>query len=229
MDKDVSKRLLMQAGLPVVPYLASTRRNPVGYEAAVAALGTSELFVKPANMGSSVGVSRAGGAEAYAGAADLAFRYDDKILVERCIDRPREIECSVLETATGDVRVSPPGEIVPAAEHGYYSYDAKYVDAGGARLLIPAEMAAEVAGRIGALAARSFDVLCCSGLARIDFFLDRTDERCLYVNEVNTLPGFTAISMYPKLWAAGGLEAPALMDELIAEALARHRRKISLA
>ncbi|HEV2603643.1 MAG TPA: D-alanine--D-alanine ligase family protein [Microvirga sp.] len=225
MDKDVAKRLLRDAGVPVVPFRIVTAAEPLAYEAVAEALGTPNLFVKPANMGSSVGVSPARSAAEYDKALALALRYDTKVLVERSVAGAREIECSVLEDAAGEVRASPLGEIVPAESHGFYSYDAKYIDDAGALLRVPADVPADVAAQAQDMAAQAFRVLCCGGLARVDFFLDPADGRSLYLNEVNTLPGFTSISMYPKLWEAGGLSQTELMDVLVGHALARHERR----
>ncbi|MES1149524.1 MAG: D-alanine--D-alanine ligase A, partial [Bradyrhizobium guangdongense] len=133
----------------------------------------------------------------------------------------REIECSVLEDASGEVKASELGEIVPYHKHGFYSYDAKYIDADGASLEIPARIAPDLSKTIKELAIKTFKVLCCEGMARIDFFLSGQD---VFVNEANTLPGFTNISMYPKLWETSGLPQSKLMDVLIAHAIARHRR-----
>lgn len=229
MDKDVAKRLLRDSGLPVVPFLTVTAQKHPDYSAASAALGTSDLFIKPANMGSSIGVSRATSAEEFDRACEHAFRYDRKVLVERSVAGAREIECSVLENIAGDIGASVLGEIAPAGSHGFYSYDAKYIDAEGALLLIPADLASDQASRIRALAVETFKVLGCEGLARIDFFVDPKQEGSLFINEVNTLPGFTAISMYPKLWEASGLPQTALMDILIGHAMARHERRNALA
>ncbi|PVE24408.1 D-alanine--D-alanine ligase A [Microvirga sp. KLBC 81] len=229
MDKDVAKRLLRDSGIPVVPFLTLTERNQMDYQAAVDALGTTDLFVKPANMGSSVGVSRATSAGEFGQACERAFRYDGKLLVERSITGAREIECSVLEDASGEVSASLLGEIMPASSHGFYSYDAKYIDADGALLRIPAELSAEQARKIQDLAIETFKVLSCEGLARVDFFVDPNREKTLFVNEVNTLPGFTAISMYPKLWEAGGLSQRELMEVLLGHAFARHERRNGLA
>lgn len=229
MDKDVAKRLLRDSGLPVVPFLTLTRGGRVDYEAASKALGTSDLFIKPANMGSSIGVSRAASAEEFERACEHAFRYDRKVLVERSVTGAREIECSVLENTAGEIGASVLGEIAPAGSHGFYSYDAKYIDAEGAILLIPADLPSDQAGRIRALAVETFKVLGCEGLARVDFFVDPKQEGSLFINEVNTLPGFTAISMYPKLWEASGLPQSALMDILIGHAMARHERRNALA
>ena len=222
MDKDVAKRLARDAGLPVVPFVTMTAEAPLDYAATVRAVGSTDLFVKPANLGSSVGISPARSAQEFAQSCALAFRFDRKILVERCIDRAREIECSVLEDEHGSVRSSPPGEIVPADSHGFYSYEAKYTDANGAKLVIPADVSPEQRERFQALAVQTFQVLGCGGLARVDFFLKGEE---IFVNEVNTLPGFTSISMYPKLWEAAGLSQSDLMDVLIAHALARHARR----
>jgi D-alanine-D-alanine ligase len=228
MDKDVAKRLLRDGGLPVVPFLTLTPRKPLDYHAAVDALGTPDLFVKPANMGSSVGVSRAASPGEFEKACTRALRYDTKVLVERSVAGAREIECSVLEDGTGEVRASPLGEIVPAGSHGFYSYEAKYIDADGAVLRIPAALAPDQTRHVQDLAVEAFRILSCEGLARVDFFVD-PKEGGLYVNEVNTLPGFTAISMYPKLWEAAGMASEALMDTLIGHAVARHGRRNALA
>lgn len=229
MDKDVAKRLLRDSGLPVVPFLTVATGQRVDYQSATEALGTSDLFIKPANMGSSIGVSRATSAQEFDQACERAFRYDGRVLVERSVTGAREIECSVLEDAAGKVRASPLGEIVPAGSHGFYSYDAKYIDADGALLRIPAELPSDQVRRIQDLAIETFRVLGCAGLARVDFFVDPRQEESLFINEVNTLPGFTAISMYPKLWEAGGLPQGELMEVLIEHAIARHQRRNALA
>jgi D-alanine-D-alanine ligase len=225
MDKDVAKRLMRDAGLPGVPFVTSTTVAPIDYAAAVAALATNDVFVKPANMGSSVGVSRARSEEEFSKSCELAFRYDQKVLIEKAVDGAREIECSVLEGAEGHIRASELGEIVPASKHGFYSYQAKYIDADGAALRIPAELPLEQADRVRELAIETFRLLGCEGMARVDFFVKGED---VFVNEVNTLPGFTQISMYPKLWEASGLSQADLMDALIAHAFARHQRRSGL-
>jgi len=225
MDKDIAKRLMRDAGLPVVPFITTTALSRIDYSAAVAVLGTTDLFVKPANMGSSVGVSRARSGEEFAASCELAFRYDHKILIEQGLNGAREIECSVLEESGGYIRASQLGEIVPASKHGFYSYQAKYIDPDGAALCIPAEVPLQQTCRIQELAVDVFRLLGCEGMARVDFFL-KGDE--MFVNEVNTLPGFTSISMYPKLWEASGLSQTDLMDKLIAHALARHERRRAL-
>ena len=229
MDKDLCKRLLREAGLPVVPFLAMTVRDRLDYGRAVAMLGSSDLFVKPANMGSSVGVSRAGSAEEFDEACNQAFRHDRKILVEQGIAGAREIECAVLEHASGEVRASPPGEIMPAGAHGFYTYEAKYLDPDGAAIRVPADLSPAQARLVRELAAKAFQVLGCEGLARVDFFLDPQRSSDLFVNEVNTMPGFTAISLYPKMWEADGLAQNELVEILIAHAVARHERRSVLA
>jgi len=222
MDKDVAKRLARDAGLPVVPFVTFSAQAPLDYATVVRAVGSADVFVKPANLGSSVGISRARSAEEFTQSCALAFRFDRKILVERCIDRAREIECSVLEDEKSFIRASLPGEIVPADKHGFYSYEAKYTDSKGAKLIVPADVSAEQQARIQELAVQTFQVLGCGGLARVDFFLMGEE---IFVNEVNTLPGFTSISMYPKLWEASGLLQPDLMDILIAHARSRHAQR----
>jgi D-alanine-D-alanine ligase len=227
MDKDVSKRLMRHAGLPVVPFITMSATTRIDYAQAAAALGTTDLFVKPANMGSSVGISRARSAEEFLACCDLALRYDRKILIERTVSGAREIECSVLEEAGGEIRASRLGEIVPASTHGFYTYTAKYTDPAGADLRIPADLPPEETDRCRALAIDAFRAICCEGMARVDFFFDQ-DHGDIFINEVNTLPGFTSISMYPKLWEASGLTQSNLMDKLIEHAMARHARRRTL-
>jgi len=223
MDKDVAKRLLREAGLPIPRFLACTAADAPDFAAACAALGGAPVFVKPARLGSSVGVSKAADAASYAAALALAFRYDDKALIEESIPA-REIEVAVLETESGPI-ASLPGEIVPALDrHDFYSYDAKYLDAAGAALKVPADLSPDSAKQAQALAVQTFRVLGCNGMARIDFFLHKQSGELL-VNEANTIPGFTSISMYPKLMAASGVPGPALADQLLRNAVATWRRK----
>jgi D-alanine-D-alanine ligase len=226
MDKDVAKRLMRDAGLPIVPFVAMSASSPIRYDDAVRAVGSPEVFVKPANMGSSVGVSKARTADEFEACCRSAFRFDSKILIERRVAPLREIECSVLEDANADVRTSQLGEIVPAGRHDFYSYDAKYIDGDGAALHVPASLPLSLTDRIRELAMKTFRVLCCEGMARVDFFVSGEQ---VFVNEANTLPGFTNISMYPKLWEASGLPQSELMNVLISHALARHQRSTKLA
>ncbi len=216
MDKDVAKRLLDQAGIPNSPFLTfrSYERERINFREVTRHLQLP-LFIKPACMGSSVGISRVTREAEFEEAIDLAFRFDRKILIEQGING-REIECAVLgnENPTG----SPIGEIVPV--NGFYDYEAKYIDPNGAALLIPAPNLSEsLVQRVKELAVRTFKVLECEGCARVDFFL--TDKGELYINEVNTLPGFTSISMYPSLCQAAGIKYSDLITELINLALER--------
>lgn len=219
MDKAVSKTLFAAVGLPQVAYRTLLRRDwearcqPIldGLEAAL----PYPLFVKPANLGSSVGVSKAGNRQALAQAIDFACCYDRKVLVEAGVTKARELEVSVL--GNDDPQASVVGEIIPANE--FYDYEAKYADAGS-RLLIPAEIGAELAEQIRQSAVRAFQALDCTGLARVDFLLG--EDGALFLNELNTMPGFTASSMYPKLWEASGVPLPALVQRLVELALERH-------
>ena len=224
MDKDVAKRLLRDAGIPVVDFTVVTAaafaRDPVAALAGAAGLGWP-LFVKPVNAGSSVGVSRGNGPEGLAPAVRTALAFDRKVLIERAVDA-REIECAVL--GNDDPVASVPGEILVHHKDGFYSYDAKYVDPSGASWKIPADLPAATATRVQTLAVETFRTLELAGLARVDFFLSRQDG-ALYVNEVNTLPGFTAVSMYPKMWEASGLSQEALLTRLIELALQRWRAR----
>ena len=223
MDKDVMKRLLAAAGLPVLPWVTLRHPHAPGDLDRCEALGYP-LFVKPANMGSSVGVRRARSREELAAAIVHAFDFDTKVIVERGLDRPREVECSVLGNDAPVASV--PGEIVVDHPDGFYSYAAKYIDETGATLRIPADLGADQVDAVQRLAVETFRVLECQGLARVDFFLSAGGE--LYVNEINTMPGFTSISMYPKLWEASGLPARELVARLIDLALERGARQSRL-
>ena len=223
MDKDVMKRLLREAGVPVARCIVLARSRPVpGFDAVARELGTP-VFVKPANLGSSVGIGRPDSEESFARAVADAFRFDTKLVVEERIEG-REIECSVL--GNDEPRASVPGEIVTGGGHDFYDYRAKYTDENGAQLLIPAPLDAPTTERIRTLAVRAFQVLCCEGMARVDMFLRPSGE--VLVNEINTIPGFTRISMYPKLWEASGMSYGELVDKLIALAVERHARERGL-
>jgi D-alanine-D-alanine ligase len=230
MDKEVAKRLVQAEGIPIVPYLVlrgpDYERNSVAWIERIERELGYPAFVKPATLGSSVGVSKVKNRAELSDAVQLALRYDDKLLVEKAI-RAREIEYAVLAAqelgAPPDVSV--PGEIV--AREDFYSFERKYLDALGAEVSIPAAIDGETAA-LGRDAARKiFLTLECDGLARVDFFLDR-DSGTLYFNEVNSLPGFTSISMYPKLWAATGIEYSELLNRLISDAVRRQRRRAKL-
>lgn len=220
MDKDVMKRLLREAGLPVVPFLVFRQGETPLYPAVVKQLGKT-LFVKPANAGSSVGVSRAKDASNFKQAVALAFRFDTKIIIEQAI-RGREIECAVLGNTV--LSVASPGEVIPT--HEFYSYEAKYLDAHGAKFEIPAKLTMAQVRTVQTLAKHTFQVLECAGMARVDFFL--TPRGTWYVNEINTIPGFTNISMYPKMFEASGISYAALIDRLIMLALERYTNKKQL-
>jgi D-alanine-D-alanine ligase len=230
MDKDVAKRLVRAEGIAVVPYLTvrgpEYERNSVQLIARVEHELGYPAFVKPATLGSSVGVSRAENRAELSAAIGLALAYDDKLLIEKSV-RAREIEFAVLagKSLLDPPEVSVPGEI--AAREGFYSFERKYLDASGAALHIPADLddATQAQGREAAR--KIFLALECEGMARVDFFLDK-DSGTLYFNEVNTIPGFTSISMYPKLWAASGIPYAELLDRLVRDALRRHDRRSRL-
>jgi D-alanine-D-alanine ligase len=213
MDKDVMKRLLREAGLPIGDFLSTTKHRLPTFESVVARFG-APFFVKPANLGSSVGVSKVHTAEEYLAKTALAFTYDSKILIEKAIDG-RELECAVLGGEPPQASIV--GEI--RSTHDFYSYDAKYTDQNGAVITIPAEIPAAAAEQVRALSVRVFQVLCCAGLGRVDFFLKKDGE--VLINEINTLPGFTSISMYPKLWEASGIPLTELVGRLVELVLPR--------
>ena len=223
-DKDVAKRLLRDKGIPVAPFITVIDRglSPT-WDDVTAELG-SPLFVKPANMGSSIGVSKVFSDLEYQAALDEAFSFDTKVLLELTLEG-RELECAVLGNENPEASI--PGEVAP--RHAFYSYDAKYLDDTGADLIIPADIDRETVKRIQDLSIRVFQTLCCEGMARVDFFLTtknsgpfNTGE--LVVNEINTIPGFTHISMYPKLWEESGVPYPDLIDRLIELAIDRWER-----
>ena len=222
MDKDVAKRLLRDAGLAVAPFICFNRRSAASadYAAVVAQLGTP-LFVKPANQGSSVGVSKVRNAQEFHAALALALSYDHKALVETAIDG-REIECAVLGNDAPEASVC--GEVVVHDE--FYSYDTKYIAEHGADVVVPAAISDADQQRIRAIAVRAYQALDCAGLARVDVFLSAAGE--VVINEINTLPGFTRISMYPKLWAASGLGYTALITRLLELAMERHAQERAL-
>jgi len=227
MDKDVTKRLLAHAGIPVVPWRVCTaaelRRDLDGVLSRVAGLGFP-LFIKPANAGSSVGVTKVKSLAELLPALHTAFTFDRKVLAEAAVDA-REIECAVL--GNDEPQASIPGEIIVSHPDGFYSYDAKYVDPDGASWKIPADLPPEMIERVRTQAVATFRALELAGMARVDFFVTR-DLRALYVNEVNTIPGFTAVSMYPKMWEASGLPPKALVSRLIDLAIQRRDARRAL-
>ncbi len=225
MDKAVMKMVFTASGLPTVAWRSFVRadwdRDRGRVLADLKPLGLP-LFVKPANMGSSVGISKVKEESQLVPAVQTALEYDRKVIVEVGVLNPREIECSVL--GNEDPIVSVPGEIVPAGE--FYDYDAKYLDEGS-RSIVPADLDAEQAREIQRLAIAAFRAIDACGLSRVDFLLPR-DSGAIFVNEINTMPGFTTISMYSKMWEASGITYPALVDRLIQLALARHAEKQQL-
>jgi len=222
MDKDVAKRLCQAAGIPVVPWVAVNRwhweKDPVAIKSDIEEKFSYPVFVKPATLGSSVGMTKVHNAEELGPALDLACEFGMKILVEKAMTA-REIEVSVL--GNHDPKASVPGEIIPHRE--FYDYTAKYLE-DGTRLLIPAELKPAQIQKIQSLAVEAFRVLELTGMARVDFFLEKKGNK-LFLNEVNTIPGFTSISMYPKLWEASGISFRELIDKLIELAFEIHREK----
>src|SRR5262244_3664791 len=226
MDKDIMKSLFIAAGLPIVKHATILRsdwkKDHKRVEKLVGRL-KYPVFVKPANLGSSVGISKAHNKKELGPAIEGAAKFDRKIVIEQGVggnkDKAREIECSVL--GNDDPAASVPGEIVPIKES--YDYDAKYLDEGS-QLIIPAKLTKAETKKVQELAIKAFKAVDCSGLARVDFLMD-PKSRKIYLNEINTMPGFTAISMYPKLWAASGLEYSELIDRLVQLGLERFEEK----
>ena len=222
MDKAMMKRAFRAEGLPMMDYLvvrrSEWRRDPDGVQTRAEARLGYPMFVKPANLGSSVGVHRIDDAGAFRERVEDAGAYDTKVLIEAAALDCHEIECAVL--GNDEPQASVVGEIVPSRE--YYDYEAKYVD-DASELIIPAPLPPETAERVRALSLAAFRAVDARGLARVDFFVERGGERRVCVNEVNTMPGFTPISMYPKLWAASGIPYPELIDRLIRLAIEEHR------
>src|SRR6267154_1933090 len=231
MDKDVMKSLFIAAGIPIVKHVTILRsaweKEPGKVQKIVESKLRYPVFVKPANLGSSVGISKAHNRKELGPAIEEAARFDRKIVIEQGVggkkNKAREIECSVL--GNDEPTASVPGEIVPGKE--FYDYTAKYLDEGS-QLIIPAKLSKAETKRVQELAVQAFKAVDCSGLARVDFLMEPgagKNPRKIYLNEINTMPGFTAISMYPKLWAASGLAYPELIERLIGLGLERHQDK----
>jgi len=226
MDKVITKQLCEGVKIPVSPFIwftnkdyssktkniLSTIENKIGYP----------CFIKPANLGSSVGISKAHNKKELVDAIEIAFKYDRKILIEKSIENSREIEVSIL--GNDEPIASIPGEIISSNE--FYDYDAKYID-GKSKSIIPAKLPASVIKKIKELAIRSFKTINCYGMARVDFLVTRRSNK-IYFNKINTIPGFTSISMYPKLWEASGIPYSELLDRLILLAIDRHKEKSKL-
>ena len=226
MDKDIAKRLLKEAGIPVVPWITVSKHDWLEHPKNILNHALNQLslplFVKPLCTGSSVGIKKVKVKKELADAIDYAFQFDTRIMIETGIDC-REIECAVL--GNDNPQASVPGEILP--QHEFYSYEAKYLDPEGAQMNIPAKLPAKLSAAIRQCAVAGFKALNCNSMARVDFFLDKKTNQ-FYLNEINTLPGFTSISMYPKLWAATGIQYSELLDHLVALALTRHREKSAI-
>lgn len=238
MDKEKTKQILKSSEIPVVPYICikrcdlnNSQRYDEIFQRCIDELGFP-LFIKPCCAGSSNGANKAENAKEFSFYLMEAFTWDDKVLVEKSINA-REIECSVTGNSTTanpnceaeTVRAYIPGEILPT--HTFYDFDAKYNDPDGAKLLIPADISTDLIETVRSTAVRAYKALDCSGLSRIDFFIDR-DTGELYLNEINTLPGFTSISMFPKMCEKAGLKFAELINLLIEEALLRYKAKSSL-
>ena len=227
MDKDIMKSLFRAAGLPIVKHVTVLRsewqEEPKRVQKLIEKSLCYPLFVKPANLGSSVGISKAHDKEELWPALDEAARFDRKIVIEQGVGgkngKAREIECAVL--GNDKLEASVAGEIVPSAE--FYDYSAKYLDEGS-QLIIPAKLTKSESKKIQQLAIGAFRAVDCSGLGRVDFLMDPKSRR-IYLNEINTMPGFTSISMYPKLWAATGVDYPQLIERLIRLGIQRHQEK----
>lgn len=220
LDKDIAKRLLKAAGVPVARSVTIHDGDAPSLAPLEDELGLP-LFIKPARQGSSVGVGKVNASQEFERALAEAFRHDRKLLAEEFV-RGREIEFSVLEGPAGELFVSRPGEIVPAESHGFYNYNAKYIDENGAALIVPAELPPEVEAAMRDMAAKAFRAVGCDGMARVDFFL--MPDMQFLVNEINTIPGFTDISMYSKAMAASGVSYAEVIDRLVAHGLARAGR-----
>lgn len=217
MDKDVMKRLLRDAEIPIGKFLVLKDGETISYKKVIDALG-SPFFVKPANMGSSVGVGKVSSVKDFKGALADAFQYDSKVVIEENI-LGREIECSVL--GNENPIASLPGEVIVHDE--FYSYTTKYINADGATLAIPSDLPKPLIKEVQKMAIAAFKALSCEGLGRVDFFLKKNGK--LYVNEINTMPGFTSVSMYPKLWETSGIPYTKLIDLLIQLAIERFEKE----
>lgn len=217
MDKDVMKRLLKEAGLPVAKFLVTKLGEKISFSEVSKKLGCP-FFLKPANAGSSVGAHKIKTNKDFQTFLSDAFLYDTKVILEEFV-KGREIECSVLGNESP--KASLPGEVI--VRHEFYSYEAKYLDENGASLIIPAKLSVSLVEKIQKMAVKTFQVLDCGGMGRVDFFL--TEKNKLFINEINTIPGFTPISMYPKLWEASSLPAEKLVETLISLAVERFKKE----
>lgn len=220
MDKDVTKRLLEKEGMATAPYCCAYHDHVPTYASLTAELGET-LFIKPANLGSSVGVFKVKNEKEYREKIKAAFLYDHKLLIEKAIIG-KEVECSVL--GNQEVKTAVPGEIVTATD--FYDFASKYVDKEASKTLIPADISSQQLEEVKNMASKAYRILGCEGLARVDFFVCPSGD--VLINEINTMPGFTSISMYPAMWEASGLSYPELIDELIRLAFDRHHQHLSI-
>lgn len=222
MDKDITKRLLRDAGLHIAPFITVTTadRATISYDAIVQQFGLP-LFIKPANQGSSVGISKVSNQTEFNEALEFAFLFDVKVLIESAV-KGREIECAVL--GNDQPLASPCGEIV--LHDSFYAYHTKYIDENGASVVVPADLEADISDKIRKIALQAYRVLNCCGLSRVDVFLTKDNQ--VVINEINTLPGFTNISMYPKLWQQGGMTYQQLISRLIELGLEKYQQTVAL-
>lgn len=222
-DKDVTKRLLNEARIPNTKFVSFKNGDNISFSKVKKILGLP-MIIKPANAGSSVGISKVSNEKEFYKAVKEAFLFDSKILIEKFIEGKREIECAVLGNKNPKASVC--GEVITDIKHKFYSYEAKYIDENGAKLEIPAKITKTLQKKVQDLAIKTFKVLELEGMARVDFFVDYKGK--IFVNEVNTIPGFTNISMYPALWKASGLSYTKLIDELVNLAIERFNREQKL-
>ena len=223
MDKDLMKTIFQQRGLPILKWMTIRRKEwQKDKEKILSSIENGfeyPLFVKPTNLGSSVGITKVHEKEELEGAIDLASSYDRKILIEEGLEEVREIECGIL--GNDEPRASVVGEVRPAGE--FYDYDSKYID-GGTQLIVPAELPDDVSKKVQDIALLAFKAVDAVGMARVDFFVSKKENK-IYLNEINTIPGFTSVSMYPRLWMASGVPYSDLIDQLIQLALERYQDK----
>jgi D-alanine-D-alanine ligase len=223
MDKDLMKIIFQQRDLPILKWMTIKRKEWQKYKEKILSLVQDDfeypLFVKPTNLGSSVGITKVHKKEELEKAIDLASSYDRKILIEKGLEEAREIECGVL--GNDEPRASVVGEVKPAGE--FYDYDSKYIDKE-TQLIVPADLPDGVSRKVQEIALRAFKAVDAAGLARVDFFVSKKENK-IYLSEINTIPGFTSVSMYPRLWEASGVSYPDLIDQLIQLALERHQDK----
>jgi D-alanine-D-alanine ligase len=222
-DKDITKRLLNEAKIPNTNFLSFRKGEKIEFGFIKKSLGMP-IIVKPCNSGSSVGISKIKSEKDFKKAINYAFLFDSKIIIEEFIEGKREIECAVLGNENPKASIC--GEVITSFKHPFYSYEAKYFDKDGAKLLIPAPISKELQKNIQILAVQTFKTLECEGMARIDFFVDKKGK--LFVNEVNTIPGFTNISMYPALWAKSGIKYKDLINRLVNLAQDRWKKEQKL-